>query len=218
MTAGFSLRWPFRTTTHWFLCVLRTTAESSELIKITTSAERALTFLQLYDKHCNFQFCSKWGNQIYWCNGRRNFLQTIKLEAPKTSGRNSVHLTSSPTSVLSHFVFFHQEITKDSSNLKLLFRKRFFLRQNHQNEQREAAFPGRLHQETPCKSTSVPVDACNYCKVPTGTPFSLHLGCASIFCPWRTQTEKRWQRKMHNFLSYIFEITAGNANTAPALL
>lgn len=160
MTAGFSLR---------FNCGL-SARPTNYLSMITThqnnqptSAEHALTFLQLYDKRCNFHFATNEEIKYTGATAAVTSHKWSNSRLPKTSGRNSVHLTSSPTSSLSHSMcFFHQEITKDSSNLKLLFRKHFFLRQNHQNEQREAAFPGRLHQETPCKSNPVPVDACNY--------------------------------------------------------
>lgn len=64
MTAGFSLRFNGGLSEKDVLMisvrigqhVLQTTSEWSHQNNQQTSAERALTFLQLYDEHCNFHF------------------------------------------------------------------------------------------------------------------------------------------------------------------
>lgn len=114
MTAGFSLR---------FNCGL-SARPTNYLSMITThqnnqptSAEHALTFLQLYDKRCNFHFCNKWRNQIHWRNGHCDFAQMIKLQAPK-----NIWQEQRSSHVESNLIFKSLNVFFSSRNHKRFFK------------------------------------------------------------------------------------------------
>lgn len=66
MTAGFSLRFNCGLSEQDILLISVRTARPTNYLSMIithqnnqpTSAEHALTFLQLYDKHCNFHFAT----------------------------------------------------------------------------------------------------------------------------------------------------------------